>query len=176
MSDRPSFMQVDRWHVAGDPRVRLLHDDPEWGAHLATLEPLPLPPWLASLPARRPSPQVWPLILVAATALVAAWAFQAPYVAWKGGPELIVYVRTANGAAVWDGHTPLGEGDQIQLEVRGTSGFTLVYEDDGVQEVLAEAPRPGLIERAWALDGPAAGDRLLVVGSDGEPVVVVVLR
>lgn len=174
MADRPSFLQVDRWHAADDPRLAELSGDPEWRAHLASLAPGPEPAWLATVPPR-PRARSWvPVALLAAAAL---WLVAPdPYVGFKGSAALIVHLKVPGGSAVWDGVRPLTSGDQIQVEVRGVDSFTLLYEDDGARAVLATGVRPGVVEPAWVLDGPAAGDRLLLLGPDHEEVLAVELR
>jgi hypothetical protein len=174
MADRPSFLQVDRWHVADDPRLAELSGDPEWRAHLASLRPEPEPAGLATVPPR-PRARPWaPAALLAAAAL---WLVAPdPYVGFKGDAALIVHVKVPGGSAVWDGARPLTAGDQIQVEVRGVESFTLLYEDDGVRTVLATGARPGVVEPAWVLDGPAAGDRLLLLGPEQEALIAVELR
>jgi hypothetical protein len=173
MTERLSYLQVDRWYAAGDPRAERLRADPVWAAHLGSLTPEEgVPDWALQLERRRPARWVLlPLGLAAAT-LLALLAARDPYVGLKGEPALLVHRQVPGGSEVWDGQGALRAGDAIQLEVRGVSApwYAVVHLDpDEPPTVLASGTTPGLLPRAWVFDDAARGSRVVLLAAEGDP-------
>jgi hypothetical protein len=149
MSDEhPSFLALEGRHLGVT--------DPALEAHVAGCErcgdylralsaPLAPPSWLQALPApsARRAWRPWmglSLAFAAAAALVVAVprarqpASETTAVREKGAPALAVHLKRGATVVVWDGHTPLREGDRVRLEVQG-SGYRFVS--------VASASAPG---------------------------------
>ncbi|MEQ1503307.1 MAG: hypothetical protein ABMB14_13805 [Myxococcota bacterium] len=174
MRDRPSYLDVDTRIAAGDRQgLAPLRGDPEWDAHLAATAPLDeVPAWVLELDRPRPRRRAWWWWPVLAAAVIVALLVvpRAPYVGVKGGPTALLYVQhgAERPSTVWDG-APLAAGDRFRVELADLEApyFAIVYVvADEPPTVLATGTGDGLVDGAWALDAPAAGARLVVVGAD----------
>lgn len=181
MSDRSSFLAVDTAIATEDTEVlQRLRSDPEWADHLEPDHRADVPAWVRALARSRSRRWVAPVLLAAAGGLmVAMWQGQdAPSMTAKGTPSLVLYVERDNRVTVWDGVTPLGAGDRFRVALADTGPFVLTYEAPGQPPaMLARGVEEGLLEGAWAFDGPARGAQLVVraPGSD-EPTVALALE
>jgi hypothetical protein len=131
--EHPSFLALDGLrlgvpdaaldaHLAGCARCR---------GYVQALGEAPAPPaWLEGVPApatrapRRPWMALSLAFAAAAVLVVAlprAWRPPDAGVREKGAPVLAVHLKRGAAVFVWDGRTPLREGDRVRLEVHGAA-------------------------------------------------------
>lgn len=192
MTQHPSPYALDRVALGEQP-------DPALAQHLAGCDrcaralsraqvPLPPPPWLAGLAARRPGRErfrfrrAWLLLpaFAAAAAGVALWpgwpegegelALRA-----KGRPDVAVYVKRGAAVAAWNGRSAVRPDDRIRVGVRG-GGYAFVsvasLAPSGPQILYSGPLAEGgetLLPLSFRVDD-AAGDELIGVVLSVRPV------
>lgn len=165
----PSYLQVDRWFLDGDPGLAELA--PSWDGHLRDLAaPDEVPGWALALERPAPARRWWVVslpIAVAAAALL--WVARPPYDAAKGGPDLEILLPEGP----WDGRA-LRAGDAIRLEVHGFASpyVAVVWTEPGAAPSLvtvAARPTDGVLPGAWELDADADGARIVALGLAAAP-------
>ncbi len=157
----PGWIELDAQHLGARDEAVAAHvggceDCRRYLARLA--EPLEVPGWLASAPAR-PRPResrAWWLASAAAVALAvvgaAVLARSEPEVRVKGPPAIVVHARRGDVVAPWDGAAPFAAGDAIRFEVQAS----------GRSQVVVAAPSGGApaLSRLYSgtlADGAGAG-------------------
>ncbi len=177
----PSYLAVDAATVRHE-RTRLapLRGHPDWDAHLAAVEAVPdVPQWALRLgdAPRRSGLRRWGLVIASLATALAIWLLVVrpppdPYVGAKGGAAALIHVERDGRVLVWDGASPLGPPDRFRIELTGLSEpwFVVVYRDpEEPPAVLATGQGDGLVDGAWAFDGPADGGRVEVYGFPTRP-------
>jgi hypothetical protein len=87
----------------------------------------------------------------------------------KGSPAVALYVKTGDSVRLWDGESPVAEGDLLRLKVmpEGFTWLTVAAADGDTWQVLHEGPLPErgelLLPTSWRVEPGAEPERLLVV-------------
>ena len=137
----------------------------------------PFPRWAAQLSRPRWRWRLrWPLLTLLAGAAAGLLLIAAPgrreRIVAKGSPSVAVYVLRDGQVSLWDGARPLRAGDAVQLRVQPGefSQVTVASVEHGeLQELYRGEIRAGdatLLPAAFALDGQARDEKLLVVFSN----------
>jgi hypothetical protein len=191
-TSHPSFLALDR-AALGDmtEEVRThLASCPRCAGHVDALgRPPPVPSWavaLANEPPRTPSILArlapWGVAALAAGLALVLWVprttetLPAPMAGLrsKGNPAVALYVKTGDAVRLWDGESPVAEGDLLRLKVmpEGFRWLTVAAaEGDSWQvrswQVLHEGPVPErgetLLPTSWRVEPGEQPERLLVV-------------
>jgi hypothetical protein len=187
-TSHPSFLALDR-AALGDmtEEVRAhLASCPRCAGHVDSLGlPPPVPSWAVALanepPRRTPSFLArlapWGVAALAAGLALVLWVprasetFPAPMAGLrsKGSPAVALYVKTGDAVRLWDGESPVAEGDLLRLKVmpEGFTWLTVAAADGDSWQVLHEGPVPErgetLLPTSWRVEPGAQPERLLVV-------------
>lgn len=187
-TSHPSFLALDR-AALGDmtEEVRAhLASCPRCAGHVDSLgRPPPVPSWavaLANEPPRR-APSLlsrlapWGVAALAAGLALVLWVprttetLPGPMAGLrsKGSPAVALYVKTGDSVRLWDGESPVAEGDLLRLKVmpEGFTWLTVAAADGDTWQVLHEGPLPErgelLLPTSWRVEPGAEPERLLVV-------------
>jgi hypothetical protein len=186
-TSHPSFLALDR-AALGDmtEEVRAhLASCPPCAGHVDALgRPPPVPSWAVALshePPRAPSLLArlapWGVAALAAGLALVLWVprdtetLRAPMAGLrsKGSPAVALYVKTGDAVRLWDGDSPVAEGDLLRLKVmpEGFTWLTVAAAEGDSWQVLHEGPVPErgetLLPTSWRVEPGEQPERLLVI-------------
>jgi hypothetical protein len=193
-TSHPSFLALDRASL-GDmtEEVRAhLASCARCAGHVDALgRPPPVPSWAVALAHETPRPRSllarlapWGVAALAAGLALVLWVprdartLRAPLEARegvglraKGNPAVALYVKTGDTVRLWDGESPVAEGDLLRLKVmpEGFTRLTVAAAEGDSWQVLHEGPVPErgetLLPMSWRVEPGEQPERLLVVFS-----------
>lgn len=175
MSEHPSYLALDRHHLAPDAAIALHAEScARCRAHLAGLQPpAAIPAWVGQGQVReRGSAATTPALIGRAQSARRRWMVGASLLAaaallfWlrphseevreKGGPDVRVHLKRGESVAPWDGRLRLRAGDRLRLQI-ATAGyrFVSVAAADGTVLYAGAVPPTGstLLPTSFRVDG-----------------------
>ncbi|MCY1075955.1 hypothetical protein [Archangium lansingense] len=186
-TSHPSFLALDR-AALGDMTEEVkahLASCPRCAGHVdAVGRPPPVPSWAVALANETPRPTSflarlapWGVAALAASLALVLWVPReaetprAPMVGLrsKGNPAVALYVKTGDTVRLWDGESPVAEGDLLRLKVmpEGFTRLTVAAAEGDSWQVLHEGPVPErgetLLPMSWRVEPGEQSERLLIV-------------